>query len=245
FHQLKFDEMIPCNCPECKTNATPWFYEYKMLRKYQEKGRVAAICGLSTDDVPVQKLIGDVLFEPSVHGRTKHDFTHSFDRTEEPAKKDIEQGLKVFISYSSKDMALKDDLLTALSPLKRKWKLDCWTDSQITAGVDWEKSLMGELAEADLILLLISPDFIASEYCFVKELDVALERHKRGEAKVIPIILRKCLWNDLPFSSLQGLPERGLPVTKWGDPDDAFFSIAKGIEKALEGHKSLGHFGKS
>ncbi|NQZ09312.1 MAG: toll/interleukin-1 receptor domain-containing protein [Algicola sp.] len=95
-----------------------------------------------------------------------------------------------------------------------------------------------------MILLLISPDFIASEYCFVKELDVALERHKRGEAKVIPIILRKCLWNDLPFSFLLGLPDRGLPVTKWADQDDAFFSIVEGIEKALEGHRSLGHFGK-
>lgn len=71
--------------------------------------------------MPVQKLIGDVLFESSAYGRMKRDF------------------------------ALQNELLTALSPLKRKWKLDCWTDAQITAGVDWEKSIMGELAEADLL----------------------------------------------------------------------------------------------
>jgi len=90
------------------------------------------------------------------------------------------------------------------------------------------------LERADIILLLISADFIASDYCYSIEMMRALERHDAGEARVIPIILRPTYWQETPFSKLQVLPTEGKPVMKWRDRDDAFLDIAEGIRKAIE-----------
>ncbi len=128
---------------------------------------------------------------------------------------------------------MRDELAKHLSLLQRDGTISAWHDRQISAGTEWANDIDSNLNAADLILLLISSDFLASEYCHQVELKRAIERHEKGEARVIPIILRPCRWQSAWFSKLQLLPKNGEPVTKWADRDDAFTNIVEGIERAI------------
>jgi hypothetical protein len=140
----------------------------------------------------------------------------------------------VFIAYSRKDDDLRSKLVTHLSLLKRQGKIAAWYDGDIEIGSEWEVQLQDRLDSSPIILLLISADFLASEYCYETEMKRAIERHQAKTALVIPILLRPCDWQDSPFSKLQGLPKDLKPVTLWGDQDSAFLDIAKGIRKAVD-----------
>jgi hypothetical protein len=150
-----------------------------------------------------------------------------------PPLKTVEP-IEVFYSYSHKDEKLRDKLETALSTLKRQGVITGWHDRKMSAGDEWKNQIDEHLNSARVILLLISPDFIASDYCYDKEMMRALERHDKGEARVIPIILRACDWQGLPFGMLQALPKDGKPVRSWSDIDAAFLDVAKGIRFAVE-----------
>lgn len=147
-----------------------------------------------------------------------------------PATKPIE----VFISYSHKDDELREELVTHLANLKRQKKITAWHDRAIEAGEEWEAQIKGKLESAQIILLLISPPFMASEYCYDIELQRAIERHDAGNARVIPIILRPCDWKGSPFSKLQALPKDAKPITQWHDRDEAFLNVIQGIRRAVE-----------
>jgi HEAT repeat protein/energy-coupling factor transporter ATP-binding protein EcfA2 len=150
------------------------------------------------------------------------------------------QSMKLFFSYAHKDETLRDELAKHLSLLKRQNIITEWHDRNITAGTDWAQAIDDNLDSANIILLLISSDFLASDYCYDKEMTRALEHHNQGTARVIPIILRPCDWHSAPFGKLQALPKDGKPVTKWDDQDEAFTNIAQGIRKAvaeLQQHK--------
>jgi HEAT repeat protein len=145
--------------------------------------------------------------------------------------------MKLFFSYAHKDEPLRDELANHLSLLKRQNIITDWHDRNITAGTDWAQTIDHNLNIANIILLLISSDFIASDYCFDKEMTRALELHTQGIARVIPIILRPCDWHSAPFGNLQALPIEyaggAKPVTQWKDPDEAFLNIAQGIRTAV------------
>ena len=145
------------------------------------------------------------------------------------------QTMKVFYCYAREDKALRDELEKHLGNLKRQGRITGWHDRDINAGKEWEKEIDINLNTADIILLLISPDFIDSDYCYSIEMRRALERQYSGEARVIPIILRPVDWEEAPFSSLQVLPTDGKPVNSalWHNRDEAFFDIAKGIRKVV------------
>ena len=113
--------------------------------------------------------------------------------------------------------------------LKHQGIIESWHDRRILAGEEWAGRIDDELCRADMILLLISADFIASKYCYETEMKEALSRHHRGEAKVIPIILRPCDWEELPFNKLKALPRDGKAIAKYPNRDDAFVEIAKGL----------------
>src|SRR5579871_6055802 len=122
--------------------------------------------------------------------------------------------LNLFYSYSHKDEELRNELENHLSILKRQGVVEFWHDRKIEAGNEWAKEIDANLESADVILLLVSADFLASDYCYCKEMDRALERHKNGLAKVIPVILRPCEWQEAPFSHIQALPQDTRPVTQ-------------------------------
>ncbi|MDR8392250.1 toll/interleukin-1 receptor domain-containing protein [Aliifodinibius sp. S!AR15-10] len=141
---------------------------------------------------------------------------------------------KVFMSYSHKDEELRDELEIHLSMLKRKGLISTWHDRKILPGDDFKNEIDENIEDADIILLLISPYFLDSDYCFDIELERALERHDNGEARVIPIILEHCHWQIAEFSKLQALPEDGRPVTDYPNQHKAFTQIAKGIRQAIQ-----------
>lgn len=142
--------------------------------------------------------------------------------------------IEVFISYSHKDESLKDDLYIHLANLTRQEKIKPWQDRAIEAGIEWDAEIKARLESAGLILLLITPRFIASEYCFDKEMQRAMERHAVGTARVIPIIMKPCDWQDTAFSKLQVLPKDAKPVTSWSDRDEALLDVVKGIRRAVD-----------
>jgi HEAT repeat protein len=152
------------------------------------------------------------------------------------------QSMKLFFSYAHKDEPLRDELAKHLSLLKRQNIITDWHDRNITAGTDWAQAIDDNLNTANIILLLISSDFLASDYCYDKEMTRALEHHTQGTARIIPIILRPCDWHSAPFGKLQALPKDARPVTQWADQDEAFLNIAQGIRKAvaeLQQHKNI------
>jgi DNA replication protein DnaC len=146
--------------------------------------------------------------------------------------------VKIFFSYSHKDKHLRDKLEEQLSLLKNQGLVSTWHDREIFAGEEFDKEISEHLEEADLILLLVSPPFIASKYCYEKEMGRALEKHEAKEAHVIPVILRPCDWQTAPFGNLKALPEDGKPVTTWQNRDRGFLNVARGIRKYIETHKS-------
>ena len=142
--------------------------------------------------------------------------------------------INVFFSYSHKDEVLRDALEEHLALLKRKGLLKTWHDREIGAGDEWADQIDEQLETADLVLLLISPSFIASDYCYDREMGRALERHDAGEAKVVPVILRPCDWHGAPFGKLQALPKDGEPITRWANRDDAFLDVARGLRRLIK-----------
>lgn len=139
--------------------------------------------------------------------------------------------LKVFISYAHEDEGMKNELDKHLISLKRSEKIDVWQDRMLMAGTEWDGTIKKELEEADIILLLVSVDFISSQYIWDKELQTALQKHENGTARVIPIILRECDWQDMPFAKLQALPTGAEPVSLFVNKDQAYTNIAKEIAR--------------
>jgi hypothetical protein len=143
-------------------------------------------------------------------------------------------GLSLFISYSHEDESLKNELVKHLEPLRRQKLIEAWHDRKVKAGEEWDKEISSNLDKADIILLLVSVDFINSAYCYDIELERALERHDNSEAKVIPVILRTCMWNYTPFAKLLALPKDARAVSLWTDRDEAFLNVAEGVRQVAQ-----------
>ena len=141
--------------------------------------------------------------------------------------------IKAFVSYAPEDRALVNKFIRHLSSLKRRGRIELY-DGIISAGTEWQRAIDTYLNNCQLIMLLISPYFIDSDYCYCQEMQRAVERHDLGEARVIPIILRPTDWRGTPFSKLQALPTDGKPVTKWRDRHEAFYDVTQGVGKAIE-----------
>ena len=143
---------------------------------------------------------------------------------------------KIFVSYSHADEEFCDMLQKHLAALKHQGLIETWHDRRINVGDEFENVIDRHLNDAHIILLLVSADFIASRYCYEVEMRRALERHRAGEARVIPVILRPCDWQDMPFGSLLAAPKDGKSVKTWPDIDEAFLDVVKQI-KAVVGEQ--------
>ena len=141
--------------------------------------------------------------------------------------------VKIFFCYAHEDEELLNKLKSHLIPLQRQGLIDVWHDRDISAGTDWEQQIKGHLNAAQIILLLVSSDFMVSDYCYGIEMQRALQRHERGEARVIPIILRRVDWQDL-LGKLQALPTDARPIKSWPDIDEALYDVTEGIRKVIE-----------
>lgn len=141
---------------------------------------------------------------------------------------------KAFISFSHADDALRAEFEKHLSLLRRQGLLDIWTDRRIHAGSDIHTQIEHQLENADIVLLLVSSDFLASDYCFGIEMKRALERHHEGSALVVPLILRPSDWHAAPFGALKAVPMDGKPVVKWPSVDEGFLDAVQTIRKLLQ-----------
>ncbi len=139
----------------------------------------------------------------------------------------------VFYSFSHKDEGLRRQLEAHLSALRRQGEIAEWHDRQIVAGSDWARDIDAHLDSADIVLLLLSADFIASDYCWGIEMRRALERHESGEAVVIPVILRPVDWQIEPLSRLQAVPREGRAVTQYRNRDEAWMEVVTAIRRAI------------
>ncbi len=142
--------------------------------------------------------------------------------------------LDVFMSYSHKDKGLREELAAHLSNLRRQGLISDWYDGDIAPGSEIKDEIQTHLHKAKLILLLISADFMASEFCYSLEMQQAIARHQAKQARVIPIIVRPTDWEGAPFSHLKALPTDGKPVTDWPSHDNAFADVMKGLRTAIK-----------
>jgi tetratricopeptide (TPR) repeat protein len=141
--------------------------------------------------------------------------------------------VEVFYSFAQADAPLVEQLEKHLSVLRREGIISTWHKRQIAAGSDWQMEIDRHLNTASLILLLISPDFLASDYQYGVELQRAMERHNANDACVIPILLRPCEWEGTPFGKLQAIPRNGTPLTLWRNRDAGFTEVTKEIRATL------------
>src|SRR5579863_4964226 len=165
--------------------------------------------------------------------------TRSSKEIESDRRRNMRQDITIFISYAHEDARLCAKLRKHLRSLERVKFVEVWSDHTIRGGVEWEQQINLYLDRAQIILLLISSDFMDSDYCYTIEMRRAMERHEAEKASVIPVILRPVYWEDAPFAKLKVLPTGAVPVTSraWYSQDYAFFDIVQGIRSLIAGEK--------
>ncbi|XXT22297.1 SUMF1/EgtB/PvdO family nonheme iron enzyme [Sorangium sp. So ce429] len=142
--------------------------------------------------------------------------------------------VNVFISYAPADRSYLEALEAHLAPLKRQGLVSMWHRGRIGAGAARDESIAAELSAAEVVVLLVSEAFLASDSCYEQELDAALERHRRGAARVVPVVVRACDWEGTALAKLEALPRDGGAVTSWDNPDEAWRDVVRGIRAAVE-----------
>jgi hypothetical protein len=141
--------------------------------------------------------------------------------------------VSLFFSYSHRDEEYRNELETHLAMLKREGSIAAWHDRRVDAGTELHNEISEHLEQANIILLLVSAYFLASDYCYEREMTRALERHKKGEAVVIPVIVHPCDWQSAPFRHLRATPTDGKPISKFPNLHDAYLAIVKDIRQAI------------
>jgi len=158
-------------------------------------------------------------------------FVEILQRQETPS---VQSPVNVFVSYSHRDEALKEQLAEHLAILRREGLIDVWSDRPIAVGSEWQSSLQDRLDTSEMVLLLVSADFLASDFFQDATFERLLERHQQEETRLIPIVLRPCLWQESPLMNFQVLPRDARPVTEWRDVDRAFSNIVQGLRRVAE-----------
>lgn len=144
----------------------------------------------------------------------------------------VDRAVKVFISYSHKDKQLKENFFDHMSPLVRADKVTVWNDSAIDIGSDWNDEIIESLKNADLVVCLVSSSFIASDFCYLKEFTEALDDHRNGLKKVIPVRVRRCFWDPLPIAKIQSAPSDW--ITSCENQDEAWTEVIQRISEYVE-----------
>jgi hypothetical protein len=158
------------------------------------------------------------------------------------ARVDPGRPLRLFISYSHRDESYRDELVRHLSSLEREGIIEIWHDRRFYPGTAVDDEIRNQLDSAHVVLILVTADFIASDYCYSKEMHRALERHEWGYCVVVPIVIRPVDWRHAPFAKLLALPRDGKPVTTWEHQDQAFVDVVAGIRRLVESQNHIdGH----
>jgi internalin A len=239
----KVRKLVPCPCAQCSADERePHFFDYKELREFVADKIYEDRCRKSRQMVDIRKLMDHYFSEDTPHG---------LGRGSRHQPQTLQPPLKVFISYSKHDReAYLVPMTKFLKPLVRGGWLQTWDDRSILPGEDWDEAIKQQLAEADIILLLVSNDSLDTEFIWNVEIKTAIERREKGEARVVPIILSPCLWDQknvkgeytFPPAKLNALPNKATPVASFPTPEAAWKEVADRLEeviRALVGHESV------
>jgi len=139
----------------------------------------------------------------------------------------------LFVSYSHKDEVFCDELRGALTPYERTGTLKVWDDTCVVPGQNWEDEILAKLTTADIVILLLSNDFIGSDYCFKQEMQIARERDKAGECAIVPIVVRACRYDQVELGRLQAILPNGKPIKQNKDRDAAWLDVTKQLDKVI------------
>ncbi|HVG40119.1 MAG TPA: toll/interleukin-1 receptor domain-containing protein [Chitinophagaceae bacterium] len=143
--------------------------------------------------------------------------------------------VKIFISYSSKDIDWMNDLLTQLNVLKINDKqLEIWQDGLLDPGIKWDAEIKAKLYTANIVLMLISANFLTSEYVTNIEIKETLVRKEKGDVVAIPVILKPCAWEQTPLAQFNALPRHGKPISQYGDRDSALYEVVTGVQRVIK-----------
>ncbi len=212
----KIIKKVPCICKECLAETTPEFYTYKELKKRQRKEVPTIECRASYAHVSVGELLegveGDIV------------------KMEALKKTDAK---KIFISYSKEDREYLEELQKHLAPLYQQGKVQPFNDHDVLPGEDWDHKIKKELEAADIILFLLSPDALVTEYIRDVEIKIAMARREKELAVVVPVIIRHCDWEETELSALNALPGKGSVVKNYEDRDEAWQEVVAGIKRLL------------
>jgi hypothetical protein len=145
----------------------------------------------------------------------------------------MNKGLKIFISYSQDDHLLLKRFNQHLSYLVRTDVIQTWKDTDLVSGSDWDFEIKRNLSEAEIIVFLVSASLLANDYVYLEEMRIAAERHRNGEAIVIPIIIKHCCWEDTFFSHIQVLPRKAVPITSFEDQDLGWTEVVRDMKRLI------------
>jgi len=207
--KLKVEKYVPCNCRKCKGSTKPHFFTHENLIRRKEKGKPTVECDISYEYLNVIELLDSIFAVVNVNTK------------------------KLFISYSKKDVEYLNTFKNHLSPLNRNEKVVTWDDQDLIPGEKWNQRIRYQLDNADVIVLLVSSDFMATNYVMNVEVARAIERHNVGKVILIPIILRPCVWENQEFAKLKVLPTKGKPITLYSDEDTAWREVVEEIKSVL------------
>ena len=139
--------------------------------------------------------------------------------------------LKIFVSYCHADEAVVERLKRILKPLIRKGEIELWYDRELLPGSNLDTAIAEQVGTSDIFLFILSEDFLASDYCTSVELKLALERAGQGQAAVVGIVARPCVWTQEFPAELLALPTDAKPITAWKPQDSAWVTITEGLRR--------------
>jgi hypothetical protein len=142
--------------------------------------------------------------------------------------------VEIFFSYAHEDEDLMNEVRRQLVVHERNGRILKWHDRKLVAGSEWETEIDHRLNQAEMVLVFLSPHYLDSHFCYEVESQVALDRHSKGEARLIPIILRHCAWKATPFGKFQVLPQDATPVKNWLDRDEVTLQVADAVMSVVD-----------
>ena len=250
FSKINFERQIPCNCDCCKTLEQPGFYNYSELIKYLNKGIEKIRCKVEVENELIVKLLLQDIFDVDFTQIQPHALlglsVRDTNLTNDPfgINRIRKRKSKIFISYSQKDtrftltngckINFKDELETHLKSFNRLGLADNWSDTNLLAGESWDNKLKAEIADADIILFLVSANLIATDYVWDEEMPLAKHHKKNKNTIIIPIILNHCDWQSIPiFSQSNAVPHKGKPIVDYNNREEAYNEITTKIKAVL------------
>jgi internalin A len=207
FRGLKFDELVACNCEYCINSEEPTTFTLQSLEDDAKHNDEVKCTKGSRKKIPARDILEGINY------------------TDMP---------RIFISYSHKNMAYKDDFRRMIKPMEigGQWKV--WDDCWLLPGDNWNHEILRHLSEANVIVLLLTADFFNSDYINDIEMSRAIQRHEAGDALIIGIIVSDCMWEETPFRKIQMLPKDAMPVDRHPHPNEVWKAVANKIKEAIE-----------